>query len=263
MALSNDDFYKNRGIDSRAAATLKAKKEGAARREDDLKRKQIQREIDSLKSRISIIDREIERLSVSERRYKGDEARAKLEFEKESREMLELTRDLQVHSSKVEQLKSLLNSKKITAGRSSSKKDFGRDAIERDSQRLKTELRQIDQEIDQLNGKKRRIVSEMSSFQTKMQSVVNLENKEVSESRRQQEEMEKIFQELQSEESIIERFKSRFTKEKRESTEKEKELSAVRGRMQGASAGAPALESEKMRIERQIQELERRANQNG
>lgn len=266
MALSkfaqsrNADFQNNRGLDPRAMATLQAKKNSRGKREDDLKRKQTEREINSLKARLNVIDREIERLSVSQRRYHGAESKAENDLERESRSLLELTKELGRHSDKVKELQQALNTKKLMAHKSSFSNDFGREASEKENERLKAELRRVDQEMEQLNGRRRRLIAEMTGVQQKIQRSYEFETKEHTESRENQNEIDRILKELQSEESMISRFKARFTTEQKTVQEKERQLNETKKRVQGTSSGSPALENEKERIEKKIRELEQSLN---
>jgi chromosome segregation ATPase len=254
------DLNNDRGLDPRAMATLQAKQNSRAKREDDLKRKQTEREINALKARLSVVDREIQRLSVSERRYQGDESRVEQDFERESRSLDELTKELGRHSEKVKSLQDALNAKKLLSHRMQVSNDFGREAADKENDRLKNELKRVDQEIDQLNSKRRRLVAEMTGVQQKIQRAYELENKEQTELKENQNEINKILQELQSEESVIGRFKARFSTEQKTVLEKQKQLADVKRRMQGASSGSPALESERDRIEKKIRDLEQTLN---
>lgn len=263
MALADNfrsNLTKSRGLDPRALATLDARKNSRAKREDELKRKQTEREISGLRARLAVINREIQRLSVSERRYHGDAARAQQEFETEAKNVLELTKELGRHSSKVKELQQALNAKKVLTSKAQKTSDFGREAAEKESERLRTELKRIDQEIDQLNSRRRRITAEMSSFQQKVQKASEMEMKSETEMRRNEGEISKILQELQSEESVLDRFKARFSVEQKTMIAKQNELQNVKKRMQGAGSGSPELESERQRIEQQIRELERKLN---
>lgn len=264
MALADNfrtNLTKNRGIDPRAAATLDAKKNSQAKRQDDLKRKQTEREINTLKSRLTVIDRELQRLSVFERRFHSDVARAKQEFDIEVKNMSELTQELSRHSDKVAELKRALDTKRFSATRMVGQKDFGREAAQKESDRLHNELKRIDREIDQLNSQRRRILSEMSSFQQKAQKASEMEARESTEMRRGENEINQVLHELQSEESLLNRFKTRFSLEKKSVLSKQHELENVKKRLQGAGSGSPGLESEKQKIEKRIAELERTLNQ--
>lgn len=254
------DFNQDRGLDPRAMATLAAKKNSRAAREDDLRRKQIERELNSLRARLTVIDREIQRLNVFERRYNADEARANQDFAKESKSLLGLTEELGRHSSKVQQLKSLLESKKVVAHKSHVSNDFGREMAEKESDRVKAELKRVDGEIDQLNSRRRRLASELSSIQQKIQKAFELESREDTKEKESQNEINRILEELQSEESIMERFKSRFSSEQRVIHEKERQLSDIKKRIKGATSGAPALEVERERLQKKINDLEKELN---
>lgn len=240
------DFNKSRGIDPRAAATLDAKKNSRAKREDDLKRKQTEREINALRSRLSVVDREIQRLTVSERRYHGDEAKALEEFERESKEVLDLTNQLRNHSEKVTELQRALNTKKLLVSKSKN----SHETADRENQRLKNELKEVDREIEQLNARKRRLISEMMTEQVKIKKTYDVDLKEE----------DKIFRELQSEEGLINGLKNRFSTAQQLMLRKQRELEQVRERVKGASGGSISLESEKEKLEKKISDLERNLN---
>lgn len=266
MALSrftqsrNSGFQGDRGLDPRAMATLQAKKNSRGKREDDLRRKQTEREINSLRARLNVINRELERLAVSQRRYQGSESKASLEFERESRSLLELTKELGRHNDKVKELQQALNTKKLMSHKTNFSNDFGRENAEKENERLKAELRRVDQEMDQLNSRRRRLVAEMSGVQQKIQRANEMESKSNVGSHENQIEINRILKELQSEESVINRFKARFTIENKTVKEKEKQLEETKKRMQGAASAAPSLESEKDRIEKKIRDLEKTLN---
>ncbi|MEY2703906.1 MAG: hypothetical protein RLY43_2545 [Bacteroidota bacterium] len=268
MALANftqsrsNNFKNDRGLDPRAMATLQAKKNSRSKREDDLKRKQTEREINSLRARLHVVDRELERLSVAQRRYHGSEARAESDFERESRSLLELTKELGRHNDKVKELETALNSRKLMSHKTSLSNDFGRDLAEKEKERLNIELRKVDQEIEQLNGRRRRLVAEMSGVQQKIQRAYEMETKDQTEARENQNEINRILKELQSEESVLSRFKARFGTEQKTVFEKQRQLEETHKRMQGTSSGSPALQNEKDRIEKKIRELEQTLNSN-
>ena len=263
MALSRvlkRDFNNDRGLDPRAMATLNAKKNSRSQRENDLKRKQVEREVNSLRARLSVIDRELQRLSVSERRYHGDESKAQLEFERESRSFTELTKELGAHSEKVKELQQVLNTKKVMSHKTSMSNDFGAGAAQKESDRLKSELKRVDQEIEQLNGKKRRLVLEFSSAQQKVQKAQEMELKSHATDHNVDSEIQRLLKEIQSEETILGRFKSRFTSEQQKVSDKKRELDEIKKRISGTSSGSPALESEKQKIEQKISQLEKSLN---
>lgn len=263
MALSRilkRDFNNDRGLDPRAMATLNAKKNSRSQRENDLRRKQVEREINSLRARLAVVNRELQRLAVSERRYHGDEARAEQEFERESRSFEELTKELGRHSDKVRELQQLLNTKKVMSHKTSVANDFGAEAAQKESDRLKNELKRVDQEIEQLNGKRRRLTLDLSATQQKVQKAHEMELKSHANDHNVDSEIQQLFKEIQSEETILGRFKSRFTSEQKRVLDKQRELDNLKKRMTGSSGGAPALESEKQKIEQKINELEKSLN---
>jgi chromosome segregation ATPase len=263
MALSRilkRDFNNDRGLDPRAVATLNAKKNSRSQRENDLRRKQVEREINSLRARLAVVNRELQRLAVSERRYHGDEARAEQEFERESRSFEELTKELGRHSDKVRELQQLLNTKKVMSHKTSISSDFGAEAAQKESDRLKNELKRVDQEIEQLNGKRRRLTLDLSATQQKVQKAHDMELKSHANDHNVDSEIQQLFKEIQSEETILGRFKSRFTSEQKRVSDKQRELDSLKKRMTGSAGGAPALESEKQKIEQKINELEKSLN---
>lgn len=256
MALLSD-FNNSRGLDPRAMATLDAKKNSRAQRENDLKRKQAEREINAVRARLTVVDRELQRLSVSGRRYHADESRAEAELEQEARKFSELTKELERHSDEIKQLNTVLGSKRISTTKVASKRDFGSINAGKEVQRLKDDLRKIDQEIEQLNTKKRRIYSDVSAAIQKMEQAQALEQRAATEFHKGEDGMEKIISEIKSEESMLGRLKARFSVEQRNLSTKQKELESVKKRTQGTNSGSPALLNEKQKLEQKIHELEK------
>jgi chromosome segregation ATPase len=259
MALLSD-FNKSRGLDPRAMATLDAKKNSRAARENDLKRKQAEREINAVRALLNVVDRELQRLSVSGRRYHADEARAEQEFEQEARKFTELTKELERHSDKIKELNAKLGAKRISTTRVASKRDFGSINAGKEVQRLKDDLRKVDQEIEHLNAKKRRMYSEISAAIQKMEQAQALEQRAAAELHEGEDGMEEIISEIKSEESMLGRFKARFSVEQRNLATKKKELESVKNRMKGTDSGSPALLNEKQKLEQKIRELEKNLN---
>jgi chromosome segregation ATPase len=258
--MATDDFYKSRGIDPRALQTLNARKNSRGNRQDDLRRKQAEREINALRARLTVIDREIQRLSVSGRRFHGDESRAETEFEQETKKFSELTKELARHSEKIKELNAALSSKKVSTAKLASKRDFGSLNAEKEVSRLKEEVRKVDHEIEQLDSKKRRLYSEVSSAIQKMEQAKEMEARTMSEFNKEEGNVAEIVLELKSEESMYNRFKARFSAEHRSMTAKQRELESVKKRMKGAETGSPALLNEKQKLEQKIQALEKELN---
>lgn len=258
MAFSDNSFNKNRGLDPGAMRVLDSRKKSKDNRTGDLKRKQVERELAALRARLAVIDRELQRLAVSERRFHGDEARAHQEFEKESHDFEEITKELGTHSEKAKELQRLLGTKKSMVSRFTSSNNFGREAAEKEAQMLRNELRRVDQEIDQLSSKKRRIASEIMQVQNKIKQAGDIEHKMSSQSDKIQTEIDGLLQELHSEETTTSRMKIKFNSEQRSVLEKKRQLEEVEKRMQGVATGHPVLESEKAKLEKQIQDLERK-----
>lgn len=260
MGYSINDFNSSRGLDPRAMATLDAKKNSRVARENDLKRKQAEREINAVRARLTVVDRELQRLNVSGRRYHADEARAEAELEQEARKFTELTKELERHSDKIKELNAKLGAKRISTTRVASKRDFGSISAGKEVQRLKDDLKKVDHEIEQLNAKKRRMYSDISAAIHKMEQAQALEQRAAAEFHKGEDGMEEIISQIKSEESMLNRFKSRFSVEQRNLATKKKELESVKKRMQGTDSGSPALLNEKQKLEQKIRELEKNLN---
>ncbi|MBP9763421.1 MAG: hypothetical protein KBD10_01585 [Candidatus Pacebacteria bacterium] len=286
MALS-DKFTNSRGLDAHAMSVLDSRKKNRDNRGSDLKRKHAEREINSLRSKLDVINREIQRLAVSGRRFHGDEARTKTEFEQESRALDDITKELGIHSEKIKELDRVLSAKKMVSAKSG-KSDFGQEAAKKEVQRLKTELnhatrdveqlnakkrlldqeiahlnnqkKSVDQEIEQLDPHKRRLMNEIRTTEDKIQQAAELEIKSSHDSLLVEREVDKVSEELRSEQSMFSRLKARFSNQHRNFLSKKKQMEEVDKRMKGASEGSPALENEKMKIEQQIRNLEKDLN---
>ncbi len=260
MALADDfrtNLNKGRGIDPRAQATLDAKKNSRENKEKEIKRKHAEREINSLKARLSVIDRELKRLSVSERRYTGDEHKAQEEYDREAKNVLKLTNELQVHSAKVKDLQQILNTKKISSSRNSSTGDFGRSAHEKEVQNLQSELTRIDQEITQLSSKKRTISIKISSVQNEIQKSMQMQTKMESISKNDENQLQDMMQKINSEETVMNQLKSRFSSAQNVLLNKQRELESVKNRKKGTVDASPSLQNYKQNIEQKIRELEK------
>lgn len=260
MSLSNNDLNKSRGLDASALRVLDARKNSRDNRSNDLKRKQVEREILALRTRLNVIDREIQRLSVSERRYHGDESRAEVELEQETRTLENLTKELEKHSFNVQELQKVLSSKKVSLARSKPKVSFSSQNADKENQRLKIELKRVDQEIDQLNAKKKRLVSEMNLVETKSKEAEELAKMSEHQNKEEEVAMQKVVQEMNAEETLLSRFKSRFLNQQKSVLEKKRQFEEVKKRMTGSQTASPALENEKHQIEQKIQNLERELN---
>lgn len=286
MALS-DKFTNSRGLDAHAMSVLDSRKKNRDNRGNDLKRKHAEREINSLRSKLDVINREIQRLAVSGRRFHGDEARTKTEFEQESRALDDITKELGIHSEKIRELDRVLSAKRMVSEKVH-KSDFGQEAAKKEVQRLKTELnhatrdveqlnakkrlldqeiahlnnqkKSVDQEIEQLDPHKRRLMNEIRTTEDKIQQAAELEIKSSHDSLLVEREVDKVSEELRSEQSMFSRLKARFSNQHRNFLSKKKQMEEVDKRMKGASEGSPALENEKMKIEQQIRNLEKDLN---
>ncbi len=286
MALS-DKFTNSRGLDAHAMSVLDSRKKNRDNRGNDLKRKHAEREINSLRSKLDVINREIQRLAVSGRRFHGDEARTKTEFEQESRALDDITKELGIHSEKIKELDRVLSAKRMVSEKVH-KSDFGQETAKKEVQRLKTELnhatrdveqlnakkrlldqeiahlnnqkKSVDQEIEQLDPHKRRLMNEIRTTEDKIQQAAELEIKSSHDSLLVERELDKVSEELRSEQSMFSRLKARFSNQHRNFLSKKKQMEEVDKRMKGASEGSPVLESEKMKIEQQIRNLEKDLN---
>jgi chromosome segregation ATPase len=286
MALS-DKFTNSRGLDAHAMSVLDSRKKNRDNRGNDLKRKHAEREINSLRSKLDVINREIQRLAVSGRRFHGDEARTKTEFEQESRALDDITKELGIHSEKIRELDRVLSAKRMVSEKVH-KSDFGQESAKKEIQRLKVELnhatrdveqlnakkrlldqeiahlnnekKSVDQEIEQLDPHKRRLMNEIRTTEDKIQQAAELEIKSSHDSLLVEREVDKVSEELRSEQSMFSRLKARFSNQHRSFLSKKKQMEEVDKRMKGASEGSPALENEKMKIEQQIRNLEKDLN---
>src|SRR5690606_13405659 len=144
------------------------------------------------------------------------------ELQQEARKFSELTKELERHSDKIKELNAKLGAKRISTRRVASKRDFGSLNAGKEVQRLKDDLRKVDQEIEQLNAKKRRMYSEISAAIQKMEQAQALEQRAAAEIHEGEDGMEEIISEIKSEESMLGRFKARFSVEQRNLATKKK-----------------------------------------
>ncbi len=253
----SNNLAKGRGLDPRALSMLESKKQAQDKRKNELKRKQTEREISALRARLHVVDREIQRISVSERRYKGEETRAEQEFKNEARNVAELTKELARHSDKVRELQNALNSKKSLLSRGSTRTDFGAETAQRETERLQDELKTIDREIEQLNLKRRRVISDMTRSQQKLKQSQDKQSKTEFQAKQVEFEIAKILQNLRSEETVLNQFKTRFSIDQKNLLRKQKQYEDIKSRETGTAKSSPALQNEKQKIEQKIKELER------
>ncbi|MFA7193825.1 MAG: hypothetical protein WC087_02830 [Candidatus Paceibacterota bacterium] len=256
MSFSNNDLNKSRGLDTNVLKVLDYRKTIRDNKAKTLKRKQVEQEILVLRTRLNVIDREIQRLNVSERRFHGDESRAELELAEETKTLENLTKELEKHSLNVQELQKTLSSKKMYFGRSKPKISFSTQNAEKEMQSLRSELKRVNQEIEQLNAKKRRLITEMGLVETKSHEAEELQQKTDYQNKEEEIAMQKLTQEMNSEETLISRFKSRFLNQQKSVLEKKRQFEEVKNRLKGSRTVSPALENEKHRIEQKIQSLE-------
>lgn len=261
MAFSNNSLNSNRGLDPHAMRVLDMRKQKREDRDNDLKRKQAEREINSIRNRVTIIEREIERLSVTGRRSKGDIARTEQELQEEVGDVLKLTAELGEHEKKIHDLEKMLGAKKGTFSRLRSiVSRSGKDSSAVEIQRIRDELKRVEQELDQLQMKRKRLVTEMSQVQQKQQKAYEAESKFSAEMSKSQAELEKMMQEMEAERSVFNRMRARYSRENKDVLQKQREVEDARNRSQGSGTGIPALEREKQMLEQKIKNLEKELN---
>lgn len=259
MAFSNNNLNNSRGLDSHAMNVLDFRKKKRQEKDQNLRKQKAEREINSLRARLAVIDREIERLSVTERRSRSEIVKTEQDFKKEINDVLSLTRELSEHESKIKKIESMLGLKQGAISRLKSVVSRSSHTEDREIGRLKDELSRIEKEIEQLNNKRKRIISEMSVYQHKVQKESELESRISAEFHENESEISKLMQELDSEKSLFSRLRSRMNREQIELSQSERRSQDIKNRLMGSKSGIPSLESEKLRIEQKIKQLEKDA----
>lgn len=257
----HDELYaslqKQRGLDPRALKTLEYKEKARKERTRDLEKKKIQKEVNAIRARLTVIEREIERLSVTEHRSQADVVKEEKELQENLRDVTQITKELVEHDEKIKLLRQ-------NVGRENNLVTKFKTLISRLQSNgtgsslngLKSELSIVEREIEQLDNKKRRLISDISRSEKESgrhgSSAQNVE-KELTEHERK---LIQILEEMRQEESIYKRLKTRLVRSEQDAKTAERVLVGAQNRMTGSTKGIPSLQKDKSKLEERLRFLE-------
>jgi chromosome segregation ATPase len=257
MAFSNNSFNNQRGLDPKAMQVLEMRKKKRDDRSKDLKRKQVERETNAMRARLAVIDREIERLSVTEKRARGEVVRVDQDLQNEVRDVLNVTKELSGHENRIRELERMLGTKKGAFDRLKSMVSrSGNDNTGSEVQRIREDLKQVEQQLESLENKRKRLIADMGQVQEKQHKLYEQQEKFSSELSLSENQLKVLTQEMDAEKSMFGRLRARYASEQTDLIKKQKEVVEVKNRLLGAASGIPNLEREKQRIEAKIKNLE-------
>ena len=99
------DLQNQRGLDPRAVKALELRKRKKQEQQDRIKREKAEREMNTLRSRMAIIDRQIKSLEVRERGSKASLRKGQTALAQSLKEVVEVTKELGEHQAKLKSLK--------------------------------------------------------------------------------------------------------------------------------------------------------------
>lgn len=279
MASFLDDAAAKRGLDPRALKTLALREQKRKEREAALRKATATRELNSLRARLSVIEREIQRLQVTERRTKSTRAQGQAQLERERRDVLtvsaQLDEALAAHKrimlafgkeeGVVARLKSLRSqdASRDTARQLAQLTDRVRqldaDVRAADARRkqLLAELAQAERTVASLEAQRARIMADVAVHERAQAQDVAAQRAALKELETHEASLTRLIQERAAQESSIRQLKASLAREEHEAKEAQEHVSQSAQRHTGSEKGIPSLERDKERIAQQIADLER------
>ncbi|MEY2640899.1 MAG: hypothetical protein RL150_292 [Candidatus Parcubacteria bacterium] len=278
MAGFLDDAAAKRGIDPRALQTLALKKKKQEEREATLRKAVATRELNALRSRLSVIEREIQRLQITERRTKSTQSQGRIALEHEQRAVLDLTAKLNEAVGEHKRIMLALGKEEGFVARLKSlrSRDAGSD-VARQLTQLKDRLRQLDTDAHAAETRHRQLLAELSQAERALHAIEAQRSRimtEVTSQERTQaqteaetramlkelEQHESSLRQLMSErdehESAIRQLKASLTREEHQAKEARDVVARSETRHEGAEKSIPSLEHDREQLEQKIKALE-------
>ncbi len=274
-----DNLAKSRGLDPQALKTLALRKKGRDDRSQSLRQKNALRDINTLRARLTVLDREIQRLSVGERRNRADVARGRGELSHELADVEEVSKALDKELAEFKKIELAIGKERSAIGRLRSAQsqvktsdverqlsslqtrlkqiDVDAGSVDAKRKRLMAEITQLDHEMTAIESQRARIMNEVTQHQTKLASGTSTVQRVMSDLEKHQAEMDKLISEQDHHGSAMRQLKAQLMREQREAKAKAKLFEQVGLRLQGKEQGVPALERDRAHIEQQIRNLEK------
>jgi len=278
MGLSASDAANSRGLDPRAVRMLELRKKKRGERERSLRQDKARRELNALHSRLSILDREIQRLSVGERRNRADQSRGRGNLSHELADVAEVSKALTEEMQKFQKIQLAIGKERNIIGRLRNAQsrvktddaerqltslqgrmkqlDVEAGNVDAKRKRLLAELTQVEHELDAIDAQRNRIMVEVGNHQNKINSGTGDLHKIVSDLEKHELEMQKLISEQDHQDSALRQLKAKLMREQREAKEEAKIFERTQQRLQGKERGIPSLERDRSQIEQQIRKLE-------
>lgn len=278
MALSAYDAANSRGLDPRALKTLELRKKKRGERERQLRQDKARRDLNALHARLSVIDREIQRLSVGERRNRSDISRSRTELGRELADVSEVSKALTEEVERYKKIELAIGKERTIIGRLRSAQsriktndverqltslqgrmkqlDVEAGNVDAKRKRLLAELSQIEHELDAIDAQRNRIMTEVANHQSKISGGAGDLHKIVSDLEKHELEMQKLMSERDQHDSALRQLKAKLMREQHEAKAEAKVFERVEQRLQGKERGIPALERDRSHIQQQIRQLE-------
>jgi len=278
MGLSASDAANSRGLDPRAVRMLELRKKKRVERENSLRQDKARRELNALHARLSVLDREIQRLSVGERRNRADQSRGRGNLAHELADVAEVSKALTEEMQKFQKIQLAIGKERNIIGRlrnaqsrvktddaerqlvslQGRMKQLSVEAgnVEAKRKRLLAELTQVEHEMGAIDAQRNRIMVEVGNHQSKINSGTGDLYKIVSDLEKHELEMQKLISEQDHQDSALRQLKAKLMREQREAKEEAKIFERTQQRLQGKERGIPSLERDRSQIEQQIRKLE-------
>jgi chromosome segregation ATPase len=279
MAFSNDDFA-NRGLDSGAVKMLRFKKDARDRHAKSLGKDRAQQQLNALRARLTVLEREIERLHLTERRNVGEKAQARNFLNREQGDVLAVTKLLQDETLKFEKIqlalgkeKTLVSRIKSLAGQRTQTDDVARTlaslrtkmsqidtearSLEAERAHIMSELTQVERQMNEVKAKRDRVMHEVNAIQNTKHTSDHGTQVAVAQLKEHETVLSQLLSEHAQHDSSIRQLKARLSREEHEAHEKEGEVEQLETRLRGVATGIPSLEHDRAQIIKQIEELER------
>lgn len=279
MAQTGDDFA-NRGLDPGAVKMLKFKKEARKTRADSLGKERAQQQLNGLRAKVMILEREIDRLQLTERRNVGEKTQARNILNRELGDVQAVAHDLQEKTAEFEKIKlalgkekTLVSRLKSLAGSPTASDDVGRmlaalqtkmhqidteaKAIEAQRAHIMAELTQVERHLGEVHAQRDRVMHEASTVQNQKHTGDREVQAAVAQLKAHEATLQQLLSEHAQHDSTIRQLHARLGREEREVHEKEREVEQLETHVRGVVSGIPSLERDRAQITKQIEDLQR------
>lgn len=252
------DLQNQRGLDPRAIKALELREKKKEEQAQRLKQDKVQREVNSLHSRLAIINREIERLTVTERRSRGSITGGEKELARDLRDVAAVSKELIEHEGKIKELRQMMGKETNFISRLRNQTSVVSHSMDSSKlSQLRVELNDIQREKDQLENKRRRIIGEMAQEQAILERKSEQKKDSSNGLREHESKVQQILQEMHAEQGTYNRLKAHLSSEQQKVRTETEAFERDQRRMEGSSKGTSSLERDKKKMENRIRELER------